>query len=245
MKLFDPDPDLRWLFVMAHPDDELAIAAWMHRLRGFAADVRVLWMHSTPVREAESRRAMDVLRVSANSLTFLDAPDGDLCDHLAEYLPRVEAHVARASPDRIVTTAFEQGHLDHDATNLLVNRSAGIIPVLEVPLYHGYFREIMPLNRFADPIGQEILELTREEQRLVKRVARLYPSQTIWRNLVWSEVLSWIKLRPTHLLRTERMRLQTWRDYRRPHLPANLARRVESSPRWARWLAAMDEFGTK
>lgn len=242
MKLFDADPSLRWLFVMAHPDDELAIAAWIRRLRDVAAEVHVLWMHATPVREAESRRVMDVLDVPGERLSFLGAPDGDLCDHLSGYLPRVEELVSRTNPDRIVTTAYEQGHLDHDATNLLVNRSTRGVPILEVPLYHGYFREIMPLNRFADPTGQEILELSQEEQLLLKRVAKMYPSQTIWRNLVWSEVLSWIKFRPTHLLRTERMRLQTWRDYRRPNLPDALARRVERSPRWARWLLAMDAF---
>lgn len=240
MKLFDPDPELRWLLVLAHPDDELAIAAWLHRLRIRGAAVTALWLHSTPTREAEARQVMEVIGVSQECLHFLDAPDGDLCDCMSAYQPHVDAVVANNKPDRIITAAFEQGHLDHDATNFLVNRAAGGVPVLELPLYHGYHREIMPLNRFAEPNGQEILALTPDEQRLVKRVARMYPSQTIWRNLFWSEVLSRIRLRPTLLASTERMRLQTWRDYRRPHLPDDLARRVVRSPRWARWIAAMD-----
>jgi LmbE family N-acetylglucosaminyl deacetylase len=235
MRLFDPDPDLRWLFVLPHPDDELAICAWIRRLRQAGATVRLQWVHSTPVREQESRTVATHLGLGADQLSFFTFADGQVIEHLAELASRLREVVESFRPDRVVAPAFEQGHLDHDATNLAVNLAfAG--PILEVPLYHPYSRRIQTLNRFADPAGQEVLRLTAEERRLKARLARAYPSQTLWRNVFWYEVWQRMRLQFDPLSGTERMRLQVWKRFLEPNLPPAQAAQVVRTGAWNRWL---------
>lgn len=241
MRAFDENPQLRWLFVFAHPDDELGVCAWMRRLVGAGATVRACWIHHTPVRKAEAVRSMLAIGVAEEALWFLPGDDGRIAEQMPELWPLLRRTVSEAKPDRVVTIAFEQGHLDHDATNMLVNRSFDG-PVFEYPMYHPYTRRIQILNRFATPEGQEILELTEEECELKKRLARAYPSQNIHSVLVWYHVYRWLTLRPVHLCRSERLRRQTHRDYCTPNLPARFRREVERSEEWRRWLAAATRF---
>ncbi|MCX7799628.1 MAG: PIG-L family deacetylase [Fimbriimonadales bacterium] len=241
MRAFDEDPSLRWLFVFAHPDDELGVCAWIRRLTRAGATVHACWTHHTPVRKAEAVRAMAALGVEERNLAFLPGVDGRVAEQMPELWPRMRQVVDEARPDRVVTIAFEQGHLDHDATNLLVNRSFEG-PVLEYPMYHPYTRRIQTLNRFATPDGEEVLELTQEECALKRRLARGYPSQNIHAVLVWYHVYRWLTLRPLSLCRSERLRLQVHRDYRSPNLPPRLRREVERSATWRRWLLAAEAF---
>lgn len=240
MKLFDPDPKLRWLFCMTHPDDEISICAWISRLTAQRNPVFLCWTHCTPEREAEARAVAEVLRVPAENLAFLDAPDGHACDHMARLAPDLSEVIEASAPDRIACGAFEQGHLDHDATNYLVNRLYDG-PILEIPFYHTFAKRAQCLNRFANPAGQEVLHLTAEEQRLKKTVARQFPSQNIWTVLVWYEVWQATRLRRMELTKTERMRLQSHKDFRTPNLPEQLSAAVRVTASWRRWLRAVDE----
>lgn len=240
MKLFDPDPNLRWLFCMTHPDDEISICAWIRRLAQAGNDVFISWTHSTDVREREARAVAKLFGIPEERLWFFGAPDMGVIEQMGDLLPIYRDMIADVQPDRAVCGAFEQGHLDHDATNWLVNHSFEG-PVLEVPFYHAYLRRYQRLNRFADPTGQEVIHLSKEEQRFKKRVARQYPSQRIWSNLVWYEIYQGMRLKAIELPKTERMRLQTHREWLRPNLPDSLARRVARTATWRRWLHALSD----
>lgn len=242
MRAFDPDPGIRWLFVFPHPDDELAIAAWVRRLHRAGAKVRAVWLHSTPVREAESRAVWKMLEGDADALDFFGAPTKGLTGRIAPLVARLRSVCASFAPDRVVTAAFEQGHPDHDATNLVANRAfAG--PIFEIPLYHTYLTPMPWIGRFADPAGEETSVLTEEERALKRRLAGRYPSQRIAWNLWWHEAREVTLGRRPTLASIERLRLQTHRDHRRPNLPPRLARRIERSRRWGRWLAALEALG--
>jgi hypothetical protein len=146
-----------------------------------------------------------------------------------------------ARPDRVCCGAFEQGHIDHDATNLLVNE-AFKGPVSEIPFYHCYYTRLQTLNRFSDPRGQEIIHLDLDEQRFKTLVAKQFPSQNIWSVLLWYEISQNVRLRPMTLAKSERMRLQTHKNFLVPNHPPKIARRVEGTPTWQRWVAAVKEF---
>ncbi len=238
MKLFDPDPKLRWLFCMTHPDDEISICAWIHRLVRNGNSVFISWTHSNPIREREARAVALILGVPLKNLTFFAATDGDACNQIPDLLPSFGEMIEKIRPDRVVCGAFEQGHIDHDATNYLVNRTFDG-PVLETPFYHAYVTRLQTLNRFSDPRGQEILQLEPDERRLKTVVARQYPSQNIWNVLLWYEVWQRARFRPMELARTERMRLQSHHDYLRPNHPPRVAARVMRSALWRKWRAAM------
>jgi LmbE family N-acetylglucosaminyl deacetylase len=238
MKAFEFDPQFRWLFCMTHPDDEISICATIKRLTDAGNEVHVSWTHSTPVRRAEALRVAEILGVPQQRLYFHAGGDGHICDEMPHLLESFRVMVNDVQPDRIACGAFEQGHLDHDATNLLVNRAFDG-PVLEIPFYHTYLSRKPKMNRFAEPEGQEILHLTYDEQCLKVKVAKLYPSTAIWRNLLLDEIRRRIiQRREEPLRRTERMRLQTHKDFLTPNLPELLAARVRRSRKWRRWEAA-------
>lgn len=239
MSAFDPDRGHRWLFCFTHPDDEIAMAAWMHRLAVSGAEVWAGWSVANPTREAEARSVMRLLGVCNERLFFFDAPDGNACDCLGQLLGHWASAIAKANPTRVVVCAFECGHLDHDSTNYAVVRALGERNkqiAYEFPLYHTYLTRFPVLNRFANPRGEEVLNLSPDEWRLKRRVSRMYPSQNIGSLLVWYTVWGWARLSPPALCRTERMRLQTHFDFLTPNLPQSLRERVERSPKWARWV---------
>ena len=241
MRLFNPDPKLRWLFCLTHPDDEISICAWIHRCVRSGCPVYMSWTHSNPLREREARAAAHLLGVPQDHLFFFGATDGSACDEMPDLLPGFRELMGTTKPDRVCCGAFEQGHIDHDATNFLVRRTSDCA-VLEIPFYHTYLTRFQTLNRFSDPRGQEILDLEMDEQRLKTAVARQYPSQNIWSVLLWYEISQNARLRPMLLAKTERMRLHTRSDFRKPAHPPKLAAKVEQSKTWQRWVRAVDVF---
>ena len=238
MRLFDQDSGQRWLFCMTHPDDEIAISVWIKRLTSAGADVFMSWTHSTPEREAEARAAARILGVHEGNLFFHQAPDGDVVNCIWDLITAFREMMALVRPNRVVCAAFEQGHLDHDATNFVVNHSFEG-PILEIPLYHTYTTRLQKINRFTSGEGEEVLELTPLEQEFKLQVAKSYPSQNIWSVLLWYEIYRAVTLRPVRLRRTERMRMQAHRSFLRPNLPDGLCERVRTSAQWQRWIAAV------
>jgi LmbE family N-acetylglucosaminyl deacetylase len=241
VKAFDTDPHLRWLFCMTHPDDEISICCWIKRLTQLGVEVHLSWTHSNPTREAEARAAAHVMGVPTSNLHFLHGADGRIPEEMPSLLPRFRALFENVKPDRVCCGAFEQGHLDHDATNFLVGEVFDG-PIFEIPFYHTYLTRFQRLNRFADPTGQELIELSIQEQKFKTLVARQFPSQNIWSVLLWYEVWQKARFRPMELSHSERMRLQPAINYRRPNLPPRLATRVKRSANWRRWKAALRAF---
>lgn len=238
MKAFEIKLGERVLFAFTHPDDELTVIAFMGRLLAQGVPFHVCWSHSTPVREAESRAALSTIGVRQEDMTFFDAPDGKVVDQIATLKPKLCGLIGRMAPTRIVTHAFEQGHIDHDATNLLVNMCFDG-PVFEVPFYHTYLTKMPRLYEFSIKNGEERIELSPEERKLKKRLVGMYPSQTVRRNVVAYELAYAVTLRKPPLFQFERLRRQLHKDFLAPNHPPTLARRVAQSPTWQRWEQAV------
>lgn len=241
MSLIDFKTPRKWLFCMTHPDDEISVCATISRLVKAGHEVRISWTHSPDFRLKEGIAAAALLGVPEENLYHHNSTDGATCDELKDLLPSFRAMMAHAKPDIVVCGAFEQGHLDHDSTNWLVNQTFGGT-VLEVPFYHTYIRpQIQRINQFSDPKGQEVIALERAEQRFKLDFAKQFRSQNIWQVLLLHEVVSILLLQPARLSKRELFRQQTHRDFRQPNHPPKLAQRVEKSPQWQRWLKALDE----
>ncbi len=238
---FDPDPDQSWAFVFAHPDDELSIAAWIRRLTRAGARVDLIFTHGTPERFAEAGDCARLLGLDDAKLATLNFPDRYLAENLSLMRNALSEVLEELRPDRVVTCAFEQGHLDHDATHVAVVRSFSG-PVFEVPLYHTYAQPVQVINEFSMPDRREVLELSEEETELKRRLLACYPSQHLRTLLVWYSLLQ--KLSPDRppLAQREVMRPAKWTDFRHPSHPEPLAARVVRSSRWVRWLAALERF---
>jgi LmbE family N-acetylglucosaminyl deacetylase len=237
MTAFDPNPAERWLFVFPHPDDEIAIIGWIHHLQSLGIPLACAWVHATPVREAESRAVFRPLGI--DTLQFGPGEDGHFVEQLPQLGDWLRSVAEEFRPTRIVTTAFEQGHLDHDATNFLINRVPSV-PVLELPLYHPYDRIWQTMNQFAGEGKSESRHLTPEEHELKCRLLRAYPSQRLGTILQTARTIKRLTGRPDPFL-TEHLRFQTHVDFARPnHAPRDSARIIKSC-RWARWISAIKD----
>jgi len=235
---FDPDPAARRLFCFTHPDDELAVCAWLRRLASAGTDLHLSWTHRTAVREAEAREMARLVGVPEDRLVFHAGDDGRIADQMPDLLGSFSAMIERVRPHAVYCAAFEQGHLDHDATHCLVSRCF-VGPVYEFPMYHPYTRRIQTLGQFGNPDGEEVLELTPEDAAFKSRVSRVYRSQNIRSVIVWYTVYRALCLRPARLRRTERLRLVRDTDYLTPSLPEPWRSEVARSAMWRRWVEAV------
>lgn len=233
MNLFDFSRR-RWLFCMTHPDDEISICAWIRQLATNGNEVYMSWTHSTSVREAESRRVADLLGVPQDHLFFLRATDGSVGSEFKELLPSFREMMSDVRPDVVACGAFEQGHPDHDTTNVLVNCCFDG-DVLEIPFYHTYATKMQVVNSFSDPVGQSVLELSHPDILLKRQVSKLFVSQNIWSVLLWFEVWQIVQAKQSILSKREVLRLQKHTLFRAPNHPPMISKRVEQCELWRTW----------
>lgn len=243
MTLHDPDPTLRWLFHPTHPDDELAFAAWARHLCASGVEVWFAWTHRTEVREREARAAAARIGVPPERIRFHDGTDGAVCDEIPRLRESFSRLIEEVRPDRVVCGAFEQGHLDHDATAFLLREAYDGV-ILESPFYHTYVRpRWQKVNRFSDPSREEIRALDEADRRFKIELSMAYPSQRIGKVLRAYELGHVAIGRRPELYGSERLRVMAVDDWTRPAHPPRLAARVARSPRWHRWLTAMTVAG--
>ena len=123
------------LVVAPHPDDEsigCGGAISVHRSEG--SDITVVWLTSgeggvgplqgdeaRDVREAEARRAADVLGVS--DLLFQRLPDGGLSGQLELATEQLTGIVSRLRPHTIYAPHAGEDHDDHGAASLATARA--------------------------------------------------------------------------------------------------------------------------
>lgn len=218
---------------MSHPDDEMAICSWIKVLVEQGAEVHLSWTHSNATREAEARAVAVILGIPEHRLHFMGAPDGRVAEQMPSLVKPFRELLSSVSPDRVVCCAYEQGHLDHDATNYLLHRTFDG-PIFELPLYHTYCTKLQRVNRFYCGTG-ETRVLTEEERKLKIHVIRQYQSQNIEKVMRLYQIYCRAARKPAHALETEQLRLKTWTNYYAPNLPAALARRVTKHANWRRW----------
>lgn len=238
MKAFELDHKQKWLFCMTHPDDEISICAFIKRLTESGHEVFLSWTHSTAPRQQEgTKAATNYLGVRKDQIFTLEATDGEIAFEMPDLLPKFQTLLEDIRPDRICCGAFEQGHIDHDSTNLMVN-TLYTGPVLEIPFYHTYTTRFQTMNDFATKDKGERLNLTSEETKFKIEFAKQFPSQTIWRNLVAYEAWQALQRKPVELSKRELMRFQSHKNFLQPNLPEPLAHRVKNHKTWQRWTEA-------
>lgn len=174
------------VFVFAHHDDEFFVAATMRRRAAAGAEVSAVWLTVGGLggrqREAESRRAMELLGIGSDRLYCLRLPDGRAVCHLDEIIHRLEALFQRLRPAAVFVPAYEGGHPDHDAAQLAaaiaLARTGLKADLCEFPLYHRYRSRFLTVGEFLPgPPEPSYTRLGLKERLLKKKMAGLYESQ--------------------------------------------------------------------
>lgn len=203
------------LFVLAHQDDEIAMATRMRRLlrEGWMISVVYLTDGGRPeVRDDESRRALECIGADLGRVHFIGSeeriPDGALVDHLGRASRLLEERITDAV-DAIYCLSWEGGHHDHDASHLVAVEFAvrhGLAgSCFEMPLYHGQgmpgsiFRAFAPLRAGNPWSGRRI---TVKEGFDAALLCRMHKSQT----------RTWFALMPEAFIRLVALR----REWTRP-----------------------------
>lgn len=187
-------PNAKYVFLFAHPDDDVLIAGAMRLLLDKGAEVHAAWVTSGDYfgkgkrREAELVKATTILGLPESHRHLLRVPDLELLSLLSVAANRVADLLAGINPDVIFVTAFEGGHPDHDAANFLAYegcRRAGIRPsMFEFPLYNGtgpWNHWWWRINGFP-PGGPDVLYIPLDENaiRCKYRMMRAYSSQWMY-----------------------------------------------------------------
>ena len=241
LRCFDDNPAHSWTFFFAHPDDELAVGAWMNHLVKIGCEVRASWAHCSAVRREESLAAMEIVGLLPVELAFGTLPDGQFDRNMIDLDSWVRDVVERFPADRYVSVAFEQGHLDHDSLNLMVNRWTGPAH-LEFPMYWHYARTWQRIGEFADPSGEEKWALSPDQADMKRHMLACFESQTVARNVAAYELFARLTGQDSPLFLTERLRQVATRDYLQPVHREPIRSRILRSRRWARWEEAAKEW---
>ena len=241
------DPGLPALFLFAHHDDEIFIATTLQSLAG-RGDVSVAWvtrggLHGG-MREAESRRAMDILGVHPQRLHFFRLPDGRVLDYTGEVINRLTRLIEKLKPASVFVPAFEGGHPDHDAVQLAATEairrsvfessSDDRGPKLyEFPLYSRRATRFLSVGEFIPQATPTLRTTVKLRDRLIRRELMMtFRSQRL---ILWP--LSGLKGGPMmmHLRGEPYRRVPVGRDYTvRPH-PGRLAYEFYTPVRFARF----------
>jgi LmbE family N-acetylglucosaminyl deacetylase len=155
-RLFDDDPDVRVLVVVAHPDDEtLGAGALLQRLRT-ACIVHVtdgaprdpaLWNAPAESRDAyaatrrvELTRALAIASEHPPLLRTLGAIDQEADLRIAALAPALATMLGELRPDVVLTHPYEGGHPDHDAAAAIVQAAIALVDgapaLVEMAFYH-------------------------------------------------------------------------------------------------------------
>jgi LmbE family N-acetylglucosaminyl deacetylase len=191
-----------YLFVLAHPDDEIAVAPLLSRLAAQGKAVRLIYLTdgaargaSPATRRQETLAALRHIGIGPESASFPGSergiPDGQLVRHLGAALEALEQWAAEwKSVAEIYSFAWEGGHPDHDASLVVAAafavRHGAEARVWQVPFYRA--SEFAPPPFFALgsllPENGDVVrvQLTARERRLPAALIRFYRSQ--WRSFV-------------------------------------------------------------
>lgn len=192
----------RTLILVSHADDEtMAAGALMQRTREpvvvFATDGaprdQFFWEKYgsrdaySDVRRQEARAAMAIAGVP--SVHFLADPadrsrfvDQHLFLWIPQALDKLDAIVASARPDAVLTHAYEGGHPDHDTCSFIgtVLARRHQLPLWEFPLYHRSTDGVLVRQEFMVPVGTEVLlDITLAELEVKKRMLDAHASQSL------------------------------------------------------------------
>lgn len=154
-----------YLFILAHPDDELYCCCLMHQLVEAGKKVSVAYVTSgdaginAEIREAEISDSMDIIGVSPENTNLLRFSESTVLNSFKDIFGKLEALGNKIKPDCIVTMDYEGAHEGHDSVSFLSYKLAKSFDAMlyVFPVYHAKdgqrdAAEFLPGHKASDVI---------------------------------------------------------------------------------------------
>jgi LmbE family N-acetylglucosaminyl deacetylase len=193
----------KYLFLFAHPDDDVFVAGTMKLLLDRGAEIHCVWATSGDYfglekkREKQLAAAMDIVGVPPENLHLMRFPDLGLIAGMNDVADALASLLSDVRPDVIFANAFEGGHPDHDSVNFLAcegSARAAISPRLyEFPLYNGagpFYYWWWKINSFPDSGLPALNAPLTDEAILCKHRAMKVYAATEWLYMVPARLAS-------------------------------------------------------
>jgi LmbE family N-acetylglucosaminyl deacetylase len=179
--------------VVAHPDDETVGAGallsrlpdvWIvHATDGAPRDPRFMARSFSGSREEYARvrrreleAALALAGIGPDRLRCLGIVDQEAVFEIPRLTEGIAQAVREIEPGVILTLAYEGGHPDHDAVALAVQKAAGGIEVIEMPLYHAGTEGMIVQELLPGPPEIPLVP-TDEERELKRRMIESFATQ--------------------------------------------------------------------
>ncbi|MFZ1720221.1 MAG: PIG-L family deacetylase [Candidatus Moraniibacteriota bacterium] len=181
----NPESFSKYLFILAHPDDEVYTSVFISELVAKGKRVDVLYITDGNYgglgeeREKEVFQSMDAIGVLRKSIHFLRIPEREFMKKVTEAQEKTLALAKELNPECVVSHDFEGGHNGHDAVSFCASSVARElnIPLYVFPTYHGW-PEKRVWNRFV--VGREAtytLTLDSNQKLLKEKVINAHKTQ--------------------------------------------------------------------
>lgn len=174
-----------YLFIFAHPDDEVYTAGLMNRLCKAGKNVMAAFVTSGDAgvnaadREAELAWSMSAIGIPDHNIKKLRVPELSLTESLPSALAVLSEMATSAEVECIIGMDYEGGHIVHDASSLLASKVATeqSAPFYTFPVYHiedGQRKaaEFLPVH-----VATDIIALSPDETKIKVEVLSAHTGQ--------------------------------------------------------------------
>ena len=134
----------KYLFVFAHPDDEVYCCGLMHQLIDEGKTVKAIFITNGDAgvnaesRVAELKESLDAIGVQESDIILMAYPEKQVMASFSAIAKALQNIITKVAPDCIVGMDFEGGHEVHDSASFLTSKSIkGLRQTHYVfPVYH-------------------------------------------------------------------------------------------------------------
>ncbi len=198
-----PDPDLRFLILAAHSDDETIGASVL--LSRFPKSHVVFLTDGAPrdtnlwsagvngsreeyaqMRREEAGRALACAGIKGSQMCWLGVVDQEAVFELANVISRFCQLLTQIRPDAVVTHPYEGGHPDHDSAAFVASQAIASMEGRPVPLltemtsYHADNGQCVTGEFLdSDPSAELCFELSDADRDRKSRMFSAYDSQRL------------------------------------------------------------------
>ena len=176
----------RYLFLFAHPDDDLYCCVLLKRLVEGKKQVKLVYVTSGDAGGGMREREEEVLcaarhtGVDRKNIVFLRIPEKELPDTLHSAVDAVADLAAGFDADCAVGHDYEGGHECHDFASFCLSeavRRAGTGTHVLFPVYHGPPDKRIGARFKDERKGQTVIAFSGDERLLKEAVLSCYVSQ--------------------------------------------------------------------